>query len=473
VKRLGGPAGDAAAFALTAALAVDEGGYNAVSYDRALLVLCAVALVAAVVWPWERPGVPAAAMLVSLGLLPAWTAASWLWSESPPRALVEAPRVALYAVAAAVVVLAGRRVAPVWIAGGVAAAATLVAIWNLVVIASGASSDTGAASEPVGYANSVAILCVVGLVLLPRLPRPALVAALPLAADLAKQASTGALAALTAALLAYLALTRPRLRPIVAVVVVVGLALSPFAFRGHVRSQYWRVAVDAANAHPLAGSGAGTFSNWWLEERSVPLSTQEAHSLYLETLAELGPLGLALLLAALAVPLAAAVRIKEPALAAALVAYDVGAAVDFHWELAGVTVPVVLLGATAVVHASKRGRDVPRAVTVPVFAALTAAALLAYAGAARLASAQDALRRGDRIGAVAEARSALRFAPFSSDAWGVIGDAESSPAAYRRALALDPHDWSLWARLASVSKGEPRRLALREAARLNPLASGS
>ena len=55
----------------------------------------------------------------------------------------------------------------------------------------------------------------------------------------------------------------------------------------------------------------------------------------------------------------------------------------------------------------------------------------------------------------------------------VIGDAESSPAAYRRALALDPNDWSLWARLASVSKGEPRRLALREAARLNPLASGS
>jgi hypothetical protein len=473
VKRLGGPAGGAAAFALTAGLAIDEGGYNAVSYDRALLGLCAVALVAAVLWHWERPGVPAGAMLLSLGLFAAWTAASWLWSESPPRALVEAPRVALYAVSAAVVVLVGRRVALVWIAGGVAAAATLVAIWNLVVIVRGASGDTGALSEPVGYANGVAILCVVGLVLLPMLPRPALLASLPLGADLVEQASTGALAALAAALLAYLCMTRPRFRPVVAVAVVVALALSPFAFRGHVRGQYWRVAVHEAKAHPVAGSGAGTFSNWWLEERRVPLSTQEAHSLYLETLAELGPLGLALLLAALAVPLAAAARIREPALAAALVAYDVGAAVDFHWELAGVTVPVVLLGATAVVHASKGGRDVPRAVTVPIFGALAAAALLAYAGAARLASAQDALRGGDRIGAVSEARSALRFAPFSSAAWGVIGDAESSPAAYRRALELDPNDWSLWARLASVSKGEPRRLALREAARLNPLASGS
>ena len=198
VKRLGGPAGGAAAFALTAGLAVDEGGYNAVSYDRALLGLCAVALVAAGLWRWERPGVPAAAMLVALGLFAAWTAASWLWSESPPRALVEAPRVALYAVAAAVVVLAGRRVALVWIAGGVAAAATLVAIWNLVVVLRGVDgpADSGALAEPVGYANGVAILCVVGLVLLPRLPRPALLAALPLAADLAKQASTGALAAL-------------------------------------------------------------------------------------------------------------------------------------------------------------------------------------------------------------------------------------------------------------------------------------
>ena len=211
MKRLGGPAGGAAAFALTAVLAVDEGGYNAVSYDRALLVLAAVAVVAVLAGRCETPGLPAAAMLGALGLLTAWTAASWLWSESPPRALVEAPRVALYAVAAAAVVLAGRRVPPVWIAGGVAAAATLVAIWNLVVIAHRHSADTGAVAEPIGYANGVALLCVLGLALLPMLPRAALLAALPLVVDLVKQASTGALAALGAAVLAYAFVTRPRL----------------------------------------------------------------------------------------------------------------------------------------------------------------------------------------------------------------------------------------------------------------------
>jgi tetratricopeptide (TPR) repeat protein len=128
------------------------------------------------------------------------------------------------------------------------------------------------------------------------------------------------------------------------------------------------------------------------------------------------------------------------------VAYSVGAAADFHWELAGATAPVVLLAATAAVHAS---------------------------GTARLTSAETALRAGNSARAAADARAALRFAPFSADAWRVLGEADASAAAYRRALELDRNDWSLWLGLASVSKGAPHRLALREAMRLNPLLSGS
>jgi len=51
----------------------------------------------------------------------------------------------------------------------------------------------------------------------------------------------------------------------------------------------------------------------------------------------------------------------------------------------------------------------------------------------------------------------------------VIGDATHAAAAYRRGIALDRHDWNLWHRLAAVTDGEPHRLALREAVRLNPL----
>jgi hypothetical protein len=473
VERLGGPAAGGAAFALTVALASDDGGFGALAWDRALVGLGALALVLAIVARVGRPGRHATVLLAGLALLTAWTAGSWLWSESPPRALVEAQRDALYFAAAGAVVVAGRRVSPVWIAGGVAGGATAVACWNLVLRARGVhGAELGAGADPVGYANALALLCVLGLLLLPALPRVALFAAPPLVVDLVVQHSTGALAALAAGGLVQLAIVRPRLRALVCVVALAGVVAAPFALGGHYRADYWRVAVREARSNPVLGSGAGTFSNWWVKDRPVPQSTLEAHSLYLETPAELGPLGLAFLLAAFAAPLAAAVRSRQPALAGALVAYDVAVAVVCHWELAGVSAPAVLIAATCCVHVSRGSRAAPRAFVIPGLAALTAAALLAYAGTAPLTAAQDALRSGDPVRAAADARAALRFAPFSADAWRAIGDAESSAAAYRRALALDPSDWSLWLRLAGVTKGEPHRHAFREAVRLNPLLSG-
>jgi len=195
VERLGGPAAGRAAFALTAGLACDAGGFNPLSFDRTLVGVAAVTLVLAILTGGERPGAYAATLLGALGLLTAWTAASWLWSESPPRALVEAQRVALYFAAACVVVLAGRRVAPVWIAAGVAAAATFVACWNLVVRARGVphSAEFGALADPVGYANGLALLCAVGLLLLLALPRLALLAGLPLAVDVGERAGAALL----------------------------------------------------------------------------------------------------------------------------------------------------------------------------------------------------------------------------------------------------------------------------------------
>ncbi len=97
--------------------------------------------------------------LGALGLLTAWTAASWFWSDSPPLALVEAQRVALYFAAAVACVLAGRRLSLPWLAGGVAVASTFIAVWNLAIRIGGHSqpSDLGASARPVGYANSLAL----------------------------------------------------------------------------------------------------------------------------------------------------------------------------------------------------------------------------------------------------------------------------------------------------------------------------
>ena len=471
MDRLAAPVGGVAVFALTAGLACDNGGFDAVTWGWASVVLGGVALVLVIVTGGERPGRYGSVLLAALASLTAWTAASWLWSDSPPLALVEAQRVALYLFAAIAVSLAGKRIPLRFTAAGIVGGTTVAAVWNLVIhIAGTSSTTTGSADRPVGYANSTAFLCVLGLLLLPLLPRRALVVAVPLGADLVIQQSTGALAALGAGVIAYVFLARPHARVAAVAAAICGAVASPFALHGHVRAQYWHVAVLEARADPVLGSGAGTFKDAWLQDRTVTYSTLEAHSLYLETLAELGPIGLALLLVTLAAPLVAAVRLREPLVAAALVSYDVAAAVDFHWELAGATAPVIVLAAAVATQGRRQIRR--RAPATLALAALTAAAILGYAGNVRLQQAEDALAAGDGPRAAALAHAALRYAPFSADAWKVIGDAESSAAAYRRAIALDRNDWSLWTRLAGVTQGAPRRLALREAARLNPLANG-
>jgi hypothetical protein len=451
--------GGVAAFALVVGLAVDNGGFDAVSWNRALLGLAVLVLLVALLARVERPGREAGALLAVLAGLAAWTALSYLWSESPASALEEAQRVALYAAAAAAVVLCART-APV---GAIAAGATVVACWNLATRVNGVGRVTGAGSEPIGYANALALVCVIGLALLPALPRIAWLAAAPLVAVLVLQHSSGADAALVVAVAVHV-VRRPGVRlALVAAAVVLMLAL-PFVAGGHERQHYWRVALREAQARPVLGSGAGTYVNWWVRERDTPVQTREAHSLYVETLAELGPLGLGLVLALFAIPLAAT---RRPAVAAGIAAYAVAAAVDFDWELAGATVPVILLAALAVSEGRPRGRA-PLRFVVPIAAVLAVAALLAYAGNTRLASAQAAARRGDFSAADAEARTALRWQPYSPAPWVVIGDVSHSADAYRHAVSLDRADWSLWQRLASVSNGRLRRLAEAKAAQLNP-----
>ncbi len=64
------------------------------------------------------------------------------------------------------------------------------------------------------------------------------------------------------------------------------------------RPHYWHVALDDAAANPVLGSGAGTFGDYWLRHRPVESFARDAHSLYVESLAELGPIGLLLALLA-------------------------------------------------------------------------------------------------------------------------------------------------------------------------------
>ena len=212
---------------------------------------------------------------------------------------------------------------------------------------------------------------------------------------------------------------------------------------------------------------------------------RDAHNLYLETLAELGPLGLALLVAGFAVPFAAAAgRRSGPAITAAagaLAAYAVHAAIDWDFQIPAVTFGALLCAAALLsTDATPQPRPVSprlRFATLALLLPLVLVAIAIQIGNSSLANASAALDRGDAGQAARLAHRAHTWQPWSSEPWQVLGEAElargrvvAARTDLQRALARDRLDWSLWYDLAQASAGHARTQALREARRLNPRA---
>src|SRR5439155_7084085 len=175
-----------------------------------------------------------------------------------------------------------------------------------------------------------------------------------------------------------------------------------FSLSGSNRSEYWRVAWREVKDHPWLGGGAGSFQRFWLRHRRLGLPVLDAHSLYLETLAELGPVGLALLLGALVTPLVAvgAAR-RHPLTSAAFGAYLaflVHAGIDWDWEMPAVTL-AGLVCAVAFLLAARGAGPTPlargaRVSGVALAVVLGAGALLGFFGNRAVASSSDALHPG-------------------------------------------------------------------------------
>jgi O-antigen ligase len=254
--------------------------------------------------------------------------------------------------------------------------------------------------------------------------------------------------------------------------------------QGQGRAAVWRVAWDAARSRPVVGIGAGGFGQRWLAARRQPFAFRDAHNLYLETLAELGVVGLALLLAAFAAPALAAWRARAhplaPAATGGLVAYLAHAALDWDWEMPAVTIAALVCAVAALALArpplARAPRWPARAAGLAVAAALAALAVVGLVGNGAVGASVAALRAGHPAAVEREAIRASRWAPWSGEPWRWIGEARlarGDSAGARRAFAAavrrEPRNWTFWYGLAVASDGAARSTALSHASALNPL----
>ena len=360
----------AVAFGTVAVVGSLDGGYYAESWTWIGLALAAVAgLRLALGDPY--PGRRALVSLSALATLALWMLMSVRWGIAGTEAVREAGRCAMYAAGLAALVVVARPSTTRALLHGVLCGGLLLAILALAErLVSPRPPDPYQGTllfGPVGYANALGILVAltlvlaVGFLLEPAEPgtRVALVTAAGVSAvALLLTSSRGAWLATLVGLLVLAALrARSRRRDAIGlaallVVCAVAALAAPSISMGD-RPAYWRAAASDASAHPFVGSGAGSFDDYWLVHRPISAYVEDAHSLYLETAAELGLVGLVLLACALLVPLATAVAARRqphgPVAAAAYVTFLVHAGLDWDWEmpattLAGLACAAALLG---------------------------------------------------------------------------------------------------------------------------------
>jgi cytochrome c-type biogenesis protein CcmH/NrfG len=134
----------------------------------------------------------------------------------------------------------------------------------------------------------------------------------------------------------------------------------------------------------------------------------------------------------------------------------------------------VLVSARSVPH-EQRLRPSRRWLGAIGLATVAALAIVAQVGNSSLQQSRAAVDRDDPARAVQLARRAERWQPWSFEPVEALGEAELASGRvaaarddFRRALALDRSNASLWLDLADASSGPVRSRALTEAKRLDP-----
>ena len=269
------------------------------------------------------------------------------------------------------------------------------------------------------------------------------------------------------------------------------------AVGGENRYQFWSSAAREFESKPLTGTGSGTFQLWWTRDGEFAAPIVDTHNLYMQTLGELGIVGLVLLVGFLGFVLVAGTlrafrgeaeeRTRLAAAVAGLAVFVLTAAVDWMWQVPVLPVTALLL-ASGLVMARNASTDKPR---LPIGVRIGAAALavvVVVAIAIPLASttlvrqSEAEARSGDLSPALNSARSARNVQPDAASprlqealVLEIEGDYPAAEEAARAATDREQTNWRNWLVLSRIAaeRGhvETAVSAYEEARSLNPHAT--
>jgi hypothetical protein len=257
------------------------------------------------------------------------------------------------------------------------------------------------------------------------------------------------------------------------------------------RTDLWRVALHGFSASPLHGYGAGMYQTLWERNRPHFAFTINAHSLYLQAMAELGIPGLVLLLVLVgAVLYGLGVRARGPrrslygALLACGVVWALRAGVDWDWEMPVVT---LVFFAVAGVALSPRKEPASGRGWVPGYRGRLILGLLCLGSVVlpvliissqvRLGDAEHALYASNCTKAASASRASIGWLGVRPEPYEIAGFCDlqrglprQGVSAMRQAVHHDPGSWETYYTLAiaqAASGIDPRPSATR-ALRMNP-----
>ena len=268
---------------------------------------------------------------------------------------------------------------------------------------------------------------------------------------------------------------------------------------GNLRYQQWEAAMDAAGESPVLGTGADTFEYFWLRKGVAGAFSPFAHSLYMQSLAEAGIVGFALITGFVLFVVIVAIRrslayagTRRAWLAGAAglaVAFALAMVADWGWYMPAIVVPFLVVGAAVLQtrpHPDDPEGDRPpsrrtvlRVAAAAVAIPLVAIAVTSWIYADRIGASQDATKREDFDAALDAADTATSFVPKPASAYlqrALVLEAQKkfdlANEAAVDAVYADENNWRTWFTLARIQeqKGdtESGREYFERAESLNP-----